>query len=357
MSKNDRIFKFENKPAIFSCGTVAGKKEWEGALGGVFDCHSEDDTFGMSTWEQSESEMQRLALNHALAKLSWDSTELGLMFAGDLINQCTSSGYGLIDFDVPFLGLFGACSTLAEGLILAAFIVNAGYVNAAAAVTSSHNCSAERQFRFPIEYGGQRTPTSQWTVTGAGAFIVGRRSLLDVDEKLISAKSAPPNQPSPLFTHIRIAEAMPGRTIECGITDANNMGAAMAPAAADTLLRYFKVSGTKPDDYDLIVTGDLAFEGHRLTSELLAQKGIHLGSNFNDCGLIIYDRERQDMHAGGSGCGCSALVVAAEILPKIDRGELKNVLFIGTGALMSPMSVQQGLPIPAIGHLVRLIHD
>ena len=357
MSKNDMIFKFENKPAIYSVGTVAGKKEWEGALPGIYDCHCDDDTFGMPTWEQSESEMQRLALNHALAKLAWDDGKLGLLFAGDLINQCTSSGYGLLDFDVPFLGLFGACSTLAEGLIMTAFTVNAGYVNAAAAVTSSHNCSAERQFRFPVEYGGQRTPTSQWTVTGACAFIVGRRSLLDIEEKLIEAKNASQSQPSPLFTHVRIAEAMPGRSIECGMNDANNMGAAMAPAAGDTLLRYFTVSGTKPSDYDLIITGDLGYEGHRLTGELLAQKGIHLGNNFADCGLLIYDRERQDMHAGGSGCACSALVMGAYILPKIERGELRNVLFIGTGALMSQMSVQQGLPIPAIAHLVRLIYE
>lgn len=357
VSKNDRIFKFENKPAILSIGTVAGKKEWDGALGGIFDSHCEDDTFGMPTWEQAESEMQRMALNHALAKLSWDSTDLGLLFAGDLINQCTSSGYGLIDFDVPFMGLFGACSTLAEGLILTAFTVDAGYVNSAAAITSSHNCSSERQFRFPVEYGGQRTPTAQWTVTGAGAYIVGRRSLYDIDEKLKTVKNTPPGQSSPIFSHVRIAEAMPGRTMECGITDSSNMGAAMAPAAADTLLRYFTISGMKPDDFDLIVTGDLAFEGHRLAAELLSQKGIHLGSNFGDCGLMIYDRERQDMHAGGSGCGCSAIVMGADIIPKIDRGELRNVLFIATGALMSPMSVQQGLPIPAIGHLVRLVHE
>ncbi len=357
MSKNDRIFKFENKPAIIACGTVAGQKEWDGALGGVFDCHCEDDTFGMPTWEKAESEMQRLALNHALKKLSWDSTELGLLFAGDLINQCTSSGYGLIDFDVPFLGLFGACSTLAEGLIMAGFTVDAGYVTSAAAITSSHNCSAERQFRFPIEYGGQRTPTSQWTVTGAGAFILGRQNELDRDGKLASAKKAPPGSNPALFTHVRIAEVMPGCAMECGISDPNNMGAAMAPAAADTLLRYFMCSGSKPDEFDLIITGDLAAEGHRLAVELLADKGYQLGANYNDCGLIIYDRERQDMHAGGSGCGCSALVMAADVLPKIERGDFKNVLFIATGALMSQMSVQQGLTIPAIAHLVRLVHE
>ena len=354
---NDRIFKFENKPAIISCGTAAGKKEWDGALGGVFDCHCDDDTFGMPTWEQAEGEMQRLALNHALSKLERGCSDLGLLFAGDLINQCTSSGYGLIDFDVPFIGLFGACSTLAEGLILAGFTVNAGYVTTAAAVTSSHNCASERQFRFPLEYGGQRTPTSQWTVTGAGAFIVASRNELDRDEKLVAAKSAAPVPHPPVYAHVRLAEALPGRTMECGITDANNMGAAMAPAAADTLLRYFKLSGCPPDEFDLIVTGDLAYEGHRLVYELLSEKRIALGSNYNDCGLIIYDRERQDMHAGGSGCGCSALVMAAEILPRLERGEYKNVLFVGTGALMSPMSVQQGLPIPAIAHLVRLTSE
>lgn len=354
---NERIFKFENKPAVIACGTAAGKKEWDGALGGIFDCHCDDDTFGMPTWEQAEGEMQRLALNHALSKSGRDCSDLGLLFAGDLINQCTSSGYGLLDFDVPFIGLFGACSTLAEGLILAGFTVDAGYVINAAAVTSSHNCASERQFRFPLEYGGQRTPTSQWTVTGAGAYIVSSLNELDRSEKLRAARSVPPAAQPQVFTHVRLAEALPGRSMECGISDANNMGAAMAPAAADTLLRYFKLSGSVPSDFDLIVTGDLAFEGHRLVRELLAAKNLTLGNNYSDCGLIIFDRERQDMHAGGSGCGCSALVMAAQVLPRLERGEYKNVLFVGTGALMSPMSVQQGLPIPAIAHLVRFISE
>jgi stage V sporulation protein AD len=329
------IIKLENVPAIVSAASVVGKREYEGPLGPLFDFHDEDDRFGKTTWEQSEAEMQRLALNLAMSKEKFGITDIDTIFAGDLINQCTSSAYGLLDYDVPFIGLYGACSTAAEGLILAALTVNAGYFYRTAVVTSSHNCSAERQFRFPLEYGGQRTPTSQWTVTGSGAFIVAS------DDK----------------KNPRIVEVMPGRSLDFGITDANNMGAAMAPAAADTLVRYFNLSGLSPSAFDMIITGDLGFEGHSIVLDLTMAKGLDLSKNYNDCGLLIYDRTGQDMHAGGSGCGCSATVMASYILKQMREGGLRDVLFIGTGALMSPLMIQQGQSIPGIAHLVHIKGD
>lgn len=326
------IIKLENAPAILCAASVVGKRESEGPLGELFDFHDRDDRFGQATWEKSEAEMQHMALNLAMAKEKMSIAGIDAIFAGDLMNQCTSSSYGLLSHDAPFIGLYGACSTAAEALILAGLTVNAGYFKKAAVVTSSHNCSAERQFRFPLEYGGQRTPTSQWTVTGSGAFIVS-----DEDKK-----------------YPRIVEVMPGMTVDYGIKDANNMGAAMAPAAADTLIRYFSDSGLGPSVFDLIITGDLGYEGHSAVLELMAARGFDLSKNYNDCGLLIYRRSSQDMHAGGSGCGCSAVVLAAYLLKRIREGTLHDILFVGTGALMSPLSVQQGESIPGIAHLVRI---
>ena len=325
------IIYFDMPPIITNVCSAAGKKENDGPLSGLFDIVDETDTFGQDTWEKSESEMQRLALKGVLDKAKLSDSDIDVLFAGDLTNQCVSSNYGLLKFNIPFFGLYGACSTAAEGMMLSAITVGRGIYDKASAVTSSHNCSAERQFRFPLEYGGQHTPTSQWTVTGASAVIVSNEG----------------NGPV-------INDVLPGKTVDRGITDINNMGAAMAPAAIDTLARYFEQSKTLPSDYDLIATGDLGYEGHRLVKELIPEKGYELGKNYTDCGLLIYDRQKQDMHAGGSGCGCSAIVFASYIYPRLCRGELKNVLFIGTGALMSPSSVQQGLSIPGIAHLVHI---
>lgn len=275
--------------------------------------------------------MQRLALGFALSKNKLGDNDFDAMFAGDLINQCTSSIYGLIDYNIPYFGIYGACSTVAEGLVLAAMTVGYDIYKRIAVITSSHNCSAERQFRFPLEYGGQRSPTSQWTVTASGAFIVEK------------------NRKPPYIT-----EVMPGIVIDKGISDASNMGAAMAPAAADTLLRYFKHTGHKPSDFDMIFTGDLGYEGHRITTELCKAEGYDISGNYQDCGLIIYDIEAQDMHAGGSGCGCGASVLSAYIIKKLLEGVYHEVLFLATGALMSPMSIQQGLYIPGIAHLLHI---
>ena len=327
-----RILKFENA-AVIASASVVGKHEHDGPLGDLFDLCDTTDKFGMSTWELAESEMQRLAFNTALSKLCASERCVDALFAGDLLNQCVGSAYGLLDFDIPYFGLYGACSTAVEGLMLAAATVSAGYFDTAAAVTSSHYCAAERQYRSPVEYGAQRSPTAQWTVTGAGAFMLRRDG------------------------EVRICEALPGIVVEKGISDASNMGAAMAPAAADTLLRYFRESGASPEDFDAVVTGDLGSEGATILCELLLSEGIDLRKQHRDCGIMIYDAKRQDKHAGGSGCGCSAAVLASFFLPALERKELRNILAVGTGAMMSPASIQQGQSIPAIAHLIRICRE
>ncbi len=319
---------------IFCAASAVGKQEYEGPLGALFDLHCEDDRFGMDTWEKAESEMQRQCFGVAMKKSGLGEEEIGALFAGDLINQCTGSAYGLLDYDIPYFGLYGACSTSIEGLMLSSVMTTTGTFEHCASVTSSHNCSAERQFRTPLEYGAQRAPTSQWTVTGAGAFIT-RQAVQG------SGKA-------------KITQALPGISVEKGVTDMTNMGAAMAPAALHTLLRYFKESGTKPDDFDLIVTGDLGFEGNSILRDLLAIEGYETDERLTDCGMLIYDKEGQDMHSGGSGCGCCAVVLASYLLPKVESGEIKNMLIMGTGALMSPDSVKLGLAIPGIAHLLRI---
>ncbi len=322
------VITLKTRPSVLAAGTIVGLKEHDGPIGAEFDRFDEDDTFGMKTWEQSEGESQRLALNIALDKAGLRASDLGAVFAGDLINQCVPSCHGLSGFDAPFFGLFGACSTSAEAIMLASLLVDGGYIGACGAVTSSHNCAAERQFRSPLEYGGQRPPTAQWTVTGAGAFVIDRHA-------------KPPY----------VAEVLPGRVIDRGVTDQSNMGAAMAPAAVDTLTRYFHETGSKPDDFAAVVTGDLGYEGSGILVDLMQAQGYDLSAVHADCGLTIYDRSRQDVHAGGSGCGCGAAVLAAHFLPKLS--EKKDLLYLATGALMSPDSVKQGLSIPGVAHLVR----
>lgn len=318
-------------PSIGSYAVVGGEKESEGPLGDKFDHIDLTNRFGMDTWEQSENEAQRLAMNFAMAKGSYSPDDIDAMYAGDLINQCTGSAYGLLSFDIPYFGVYGACSTSALTITLASMSVSAGQYNRCACVCSSHFCSAERQFRYPLEYGSLRSPTSQWTVTAAAAFIIE-------------------NEGEGPFVN----SVMPGKAIDGGINDANNMGAAMAPAAIDTIKRYFKESGTSPQDFDGIFTGDLGYEGYSIVKDLMKKEGYLMGDNYRDCGLIVYDRISQEMNSGGSGCGCSAAVLAGYIIPKLKSGELNDVLFVATGALMSPGSLQQGLSIPGIAHLIRL---
>ena len=320
-----------NQPTILGYAGVGGKKEGEGPLGAQLDAVFEDTRLGQDTWEQAESALQREALTRAVVKAGRQVEELHLLLAGDLLNQNIASTFGLREMGVPLLGQFGACSTMGQTLAVAAMLVDGGAADLCGAVTSSHFCTAERQFRFPLEYGGQRTPTSQWTATASGAVVVGRGDGVGVRSVCV------------------------GRVQDLGVTDMNNMGAAMAPAAADTIGRFLRDSGSTPRDYDLIATGDLGRVGSDLCRQLLRRQGITLGDNYTDCGLLLFDRQRQDVHAGGSGCGCSAAVLCAHILPRMERGDLKRVLFCPTGALMSPTSSQQGESIPGICHVVELV--
>lgn len=322
---------------IISSASAVGGKEFEGPLGGCFDYYDPSDLFGQKTFEKSEAEMQRMVLASSMSKIGVKSTDIDALFAGDLLNQCVSSAYGLLEYDIPYFGLYGACSTAAEGLMLASVFTSREITRMAAAVTSSHNAAAERQYRNPLEYGGQRTPTAQWTVTGAAAFVVA-------NEKTVERSS--------VFAEIR--EVFPGIVVEKGVKDAGNMGAAMAPAAADTLLNFFELSSTSPDDYDMLISGDLGKEGVSILGEILAASGVDASEKLFDCGMMIYDLEAQDVHSGGSGCGCSAVVLASYILPKLRCGKLSNILIYGTGAMMSPSSLKQGLAIPAVAHLLHL---
>lgn len=323
-----------NRPTIQGHAAVVGKREGEGPLAQYFDNIFEDTTLGEKTWEKAESALQREAFTRALNHAQYAAADIHYLFCGDLLNQCTASTFGLREFQVPLFGQFGACSTMAQTLAMASVFVDSGAADLCAAVTSSHFCTAERQFRLPLEYGGQRPPAAQWTATAAGAAIVG-----------MGGRGA------------HVAAVCGGRMMDLGVTDANNMGAAMAPAAADTLVHFFTDTHTRPEDYDLVVTGDLSQVGSNLLHTLLQREGISLGSRHMDCGLMLYDRTRQDVHAGGSGCGCSAAVLCGYLLGKMERSELHSVLFIGTGALMSPTTSQQGESIPGIAHLVHLVAE
>ena len=330
MRKGAQTLVFESKPVILSRAAIGGKKEGEGPLAAHFDFLGKDAKLGQKTFEKAESKLQELALDTAKRKLGISYEDIDVLFAGDLLNQCISSSFAARGTSIPFLGLYGACSTMAESLLLAAAFVDAGFADTAAALTSSHFASAERQYRFPLGYGGQRTPTSQWTVTGSGCCIVGKSG----------------HGP-------RIEAATIGKIQDYGIKDANNMGAAMAPSAYDTLKAHFEDTGRGPDYYDLIVTGDLGKLGWEIVMEFFSQDGTPL-SNYSDCGLLLFDLKEQDVHSGGSGCGCSAAVLCAHLIPGLLAGRWKRVLFCPTGALLSPTSTQQGESIPGVCHAVAL---
>lgn len=319
-----------NPPSFAGHANVVGKKEGEGPLADSFDYIAEDDTFGEASWEKSESAMQKQALNLALNKAGQAAANLDWLFAGDLLNQCIGSSYAAREQNIPFFGLYGACSTMGEGLALASMTLDGGFGEWAGVVVSSHFCSAERQYRTPLEYGSQRTPTAQWTVTGSGAAVLAREG------------------PGPYVTHVTV-----GKIVDKGIKDANNMGAAMTPAAYDTLSAHFKDTGRSPSYYDLIVTGDLGSLGSELLLELLRRDGMEL-SNHVDCGMLIFDAENQDVHCGGSGCGCSASVLTGYLLNGMRAGTWKNILFCPTGALHSPTASSQGESIPGICHAIAI---
>ena len=327
-----RVIEFDSMPVITGSAGVVGKTEGEGPLSAHFDYVFENDGMGERTWESAEKALCGKAMEIALAKSSLKTEEVGVIFGGDLVNQCTPSAFGMKDFNIPFAGLFGACSTFALGLILAAAVVDKRIFDYAAAEASSHFCTAEKQFRMPLEYGGQRPPTSQRTVSGAGACILG------------GGKSG-----------VCVKKAMLGRICDRGVTDSTNFGAVMAPAAADTVGAFLKETGTKASDYGMILTGDLGKVGSELLIELLKEEyGCDITGMQADCGNMIFDCTSQDVHCGGSGCGCSASVVASYIYRRLERRDTDNILFVGTGALMSPLSSLQGDTVPGIAHAVLL---
>ncbi|MBQ2669981.1 MAG: stage V sporulation protein AD [Clostridia bacterium] len=326
-----QTIKIERPVYIRETAAIVGVKEGEGPLSEEFDEVLTDDTLGEKTWEKSESALQKKAAYKALDKAGMKQDEIDYALAGDLINQCIGAHYSMRDMDIPFLGLYGACSTMTESLSIGSMLIGGGFANNVMCLTSSHFCTAEKQFRNPLEYGGQRTPSAQWTVTGSGCAILSA-------EKGMA----------------RITAVTSGKVIDKGINDLSNMGAAMAPAAIDTLLAHFKATNTKPQDYDLILTGDLGHIGSDIIIDLMQKEGYDLRNIHNDCGKLIFDREKQDTHAGGSGCGCCASVLCGHIMKEINRGKLHKILVMATGALMNPMIVQQGESIPCIAHAVEI---
>ena len=329
--RGKQSFVLPHQPVITTWASIAGKKESEGPIAHTFDITSTDTYWGQKTWEQAEKHMQQLALQKLAEKAAIQEADFGLVLSGDLLNQCIGSSFSLRNSNIPHLGLYGACSTMAESLLLASMAVCGGFSDRVVAMTSSHFASSERQYRFPLGYGGQRTPTSQWTVTGAGAVLICK------------------NGKGP-----RISACTIGTVTDLGIKDANDMGSAMAPAAYQTLRAHFDDLQTGPEDYDLIVTGDLGQLGKEMLIMLCRQDGISIGGKITDCGSLIFDNTVQDVHSGGSGCGCSAITLCGYLLNKLNTGKLNRILFCGTGALLSPTSIQQGLPIPGICHAVSI---
>ena len=323
--------RLQRPPALLGWAAVGGKKEGEGPLRRGFDLLSEDSYFGEASWEKAETRMLRECFTLACGKVGLAPAALDAVLAGDLLNQCVSSAYAMRASGIPHWGLYGACSTMAEALALGALLFDGGAAERLCALTGSHFCTAERQYRFPLEYGGQRTPTSQWTVTGAGAVLLGAGE-----------------------GGLRLTEITAGRIVDAGVADATHMGGAMAPAAFDTLSAHFAETGRSPADYDAIFTGDLGALGHDILEDLFRRAGVALGPRYMDCGVLIYDAAAQEVGAGGSGCGCCASVLCAEILPAMARGVWQRVLFAATGALMSPTSSQQGESIPGICHALVL---
>lgn len=320
-----------SKPRIIATASIVGPKEGEGPLKDYFDIILEDDLNGKDTYEKAESSMMYTAVNEVIKKANFKEENIDYLLAGDLLNQLTSACFAAKDMDIPFIGLFGACSTMTESLAMGSLMIDGGYANHVVAATSSHFSSAERQFRFPLEYGSQRPPTAQWTVTGSGAMLLGREGNF------------------PYISYVTM-----GKVKDYGVNDVNNMGEAMAPAAVDTIAQHLKDTGRTPDYYDIIATGDLGKVGKRITKELLLEHGFELKDNYIDCGDEIFDHEKQKTNSGGSGCGCSAVVDCGYIYKNMLNGKFKRVLLVSTGALLSSTSCFQGLNIPGIAHAVAV---
>lgn len=322
---------FRHRPVIAAMSAIGGKKELEGPLHQWFDHLNPDTKFGQPSWEKAETQMQSLAVHTTLEKAGLHPSDIDILFGGDLLNQCIGTSFCVRDLQIPFLGLYGACSTMAESLLLGSMAISGSFAQRVISMTSSHFASAERQYRFPLVYGGQRPPTAQWTVTGSGCALLTQQG----------------NGP-------RITAATIGQVVDWGIQDANNMGAAMAPAAYHTLTQHFADLNIAPDYYDLIVTGDLGKLGWQIVRDLFDRDGINMDGLYNDCGIMIYDLQAQDVHAGGSGCGCSAVVLCGYLYRQLLERRYRRILFCGTGALLSPTSTQQKESTPGICHAIAI---
>ena len=323
--------RFSTSPFIVTRAAVVGAREGEGPLKDTVDMIVSDDKMGQISWDLAEGAFQKTAVEIALKKAELENKDIEYILSGDLQNQCAATHYGLRETNIPYLGLYGACSTMVESLSVGSMIICGGYAERVVCLTSSHFCSAEKQYRNPLEYGGQRTPTAQWTATASGAAILAKEGI------------------GPRITHITT-----GKIVDKGITDVSNMGAAMAPAALDTITAHFKDTGRTPEDYDLILTGDLGVTGSEILCELIKKDGYDIEKKHNDCGKMLYNIESQDVHAGGSGCGCCASVLCGHILTELEKGNYKNILVAATGALMNPLTVLQGESIPTISHAIAI---
>lgn len=360
--KGSQSIIFRNAPYLISAGSVVGSKEAEGPLGKEFDMSGEDNLFGAETWEEAESVMQKQACVLALGKAHVEAEDVRYLFGGDLLRQGIATSMGVEGLQIPMFGLYGACSTSGEALALAAMSAAAGYGEYMLAVTSSHFGSAEKEFRFPLGYASQRPLSAHWTVTGSGAFLV-RSSHMETNAVIppyTKASGVPEgaggtSQPKKK-SHVRIAGVTVGKIVDYGLKDSQNMGACMAPAAMDTIVTNFTDLGRTEMDYDRIITGDLGYVGQSILFDLVGEKGYDIREKHMDCGMTIFDQQTQDTHAGGSGCGCAAVTLAAHVLPKIEKGEWKRVLFVPTGALMSTVSFNEGASVPGIAHGIIIEH-
>lgn len=339
MQQGKASLSFLHPPKVMGAVSIVGQKEAEGPLGALFDEVEPDPKFGKDSWEEAESELQLRTAKKVIEKTGISEEQLRYLFAGDLLAQGIATSYGLEELQIPMFGLYGACSTCGESLGLAAMALNAGYADCVMAITSSHFCSAEKEFRFPLEYAGQRPLSTTWTVTGSGAFILASESYGGAEQ-----------------ANVCITGITTGKIVDYGVKDSMHMGAAMAPAACDTIYQHFCDFGRKTEDYDRIITGDLGSIGRTILLDLLREKGVDIEAVHDDCGMLIYDADTQDTHAGGSGCGCAATTLAAYILPKLERGEWKRVLLVPTGALLSKVSFNEGQSIPGVAHGVVLEH-
>ena len=335
---NNRIGKrtvgLKNKPTIISTSSIVGPKEAAGPLKDYFDIKIDDDLYGEKSWEFAESKMVQTVVQHAVSKANKSISDVNYMIAGDLLNQLLSTSFAAREVSIPFLGVYGACSTMAQSLSIGAMIVDGGFADLVVAATSSHYCTAERQFRFPLELGNQKPMTAQWTVTGSGCSLISN------------------NGEGPKIKYLTI-----GKVIDEGITDANNMGAAMAPAAIDTIFSYFDDTKDDPNSFDMIATGDLGKVGMQITIDLLKEKGLDISKVYTDCGVEIFDLEAQDVHCGGSGCGCSASVFNGYIYKMLKAKKFNKVMLVSTGALLSPTSTLQKESIPSVAHAVVIVNE